>query len=306
VAAFTSFEEEALDQYLEMFGKGRLASFSPIAGGIENSNYFVHLENDGETSEFVLTIMEDHSFAEIPFFGKILSRLRHFGLPVAAPETTLDGMTSTTFCDKPAFLFRRLPGIHLEIVNEHHCEILGKFIASLHKALDGMEESRDNPYDFTWMRGTLDIVKERLSGSQYSLLSQVIEEYAEIGAAGLPSGLIHGDLFRDNTLFVNDHLTGVIDFYHACHDLLIQDLAIAINDWCRTEDNQMHTPRRDAMISGYESVRPLLSEEKQALIPIQRVSAARFALTRFLSGDPPLKNPTEMIDLARTIEDHDK
>ena len=45
MAAFTTFTEEALERYLVMFGKGELKKFAPIAGGIENSNYFVTLDN---------------------------------------------------------------------------------------------------------------------------------------------------------------------------------------------------------------------------------------------------------------------
>ena len=72
MAAFTTFSEEILARYLKMFGQGRLIDYSPISTGIDNSNYFVELEKEGQTTEFVLTIMEGHSFDEAPFFAKLL------------------------------------------------------------------------------------------------------------------------------------------------------------------------------------------------------------------------------------------
>ena len=93
----------------------------------------------------------------------------------------------------------------------------------------------------------------------------------------------------------------MIDFYHACNDLLIQDIAIAINDWCSSENGGINESLKSSLVSGYETIRPLTPGEQNALLSMQRTSAARFALTRLLSGDPPLKNPNEMLMLAANL-----
>ncbi len=297
MAAFTTFPEEALERYLQMFGKGRLDSFAPIEGGIENSNYFVTLVEDGATMDYVLTIIEGMTFAEVPFFNKVMSRLNRHGLPVAAPENTLDGMTSTIFCGKPAFFFKKLPGAHPDEIDEAHCHQLGEFMAHAHQALSDLQDARSNPYDPQWMQSTGDHVADKLEESERLLIRELIETYGRLQASELPRGLIHGDLFKDNTLFEDGSLSGVIDFYHACHDLLIQDLAIAINDWCKGSEG-IDEALKQAVLAGYGSIRALTPEEKDALLPLQQVSAVRFALTRILSGDPPLKDPGEMLQLA--------
>ena len=302
MAAFTTFTEEALERYLVMFGKGELKKFAPIAGGIENSNYFVTLDNGSGDVEYVLTIIEQFGFDEAPFFNKVMSQLFNQGLPVADPQSTLEGMSSTIFCGKPTFLLPRLEGRHLVKVNEGHCFQIGEFLGSAHRALSKLKSTRVNPYDLGWMQSTLNSISDRLSEFEKTQLTKLLGEYENIGTLELPTGLIHGDLFKDNALF-NDRgeLKGVIDFYHACHDILVQDIAIAVNEWCRTSTGTIHEKSRATLIAGYEQVRPLEKEELRILTPLQRTSAARFALTRFLSGDPPLKPPEEMLRLAKLL-----
>ena len=302
MAAFTTFTEEALKRYLVMFGKGELKACKPVVGGIENSNYFVTLGNGSDNVEYVLTIIEQFGFDEAPFFNKVMSQLFQYGLPVAAPHSTLDGMSSTIFCGKPTFLLPRLDGSHPVTVNEDHCFQIGEFLGGAHRALGDLKSTRENPYHHGWMQSTLTAISGRLEDAERAQLGELVAEYERIEALKLPSGLIHGDLFKDNALFTDGgELKGVIDFYHACHDVLIQDIAIAINDWCQRTTGNIDQALRASMIAGYEQVRPLEKEELQALVPLQRTSAARFALTRFLSGDPPLKPPQEMLRLASSL-----
>ena len=119
-----------------MFGKGKLKAYTPIAGGIENSNYFVTLDSGAGDVEYVLTIIEQFDFEEAPFFNKVTSHLFHQGLPVAAPHSTLDGMSSTIFCGKPAFLQPRLEGSHLAKVDQDHCFQIGGFLGGAHQHVE--------------------------------------------------------------------------------------------------------------------------------------------------------------------------
>ena len=170
----------------------------------------------------MLTIIERFGFDEAPFFNKVISQLFNQGLPFAAPQSTLDGMSSTIFCGKPTFLQPRLEGSHLVTVNEDHCFQIGRFLGGAHRALSSFKSTRENPYHLGWMQSTLSSISNRLSDPERTLLTTLLGEYERIEALELPTGLIHGDLFKDNALF-NDsvELKGVIDFYHACHDILV-------------------------------------------------------------------------------------
>lgn len=305
MAVFTTFTPEALTRYLSMFGIGELAGFSAIETGIENSNYFVTLATDDDELEFVLTITEDLGFEDQPFFNELLTRLDRGGLPVPSPVRTLDGMASTIFCGKPAWLFPRLPGSHPETATTAACEQIGQLLARIHEGAAGARYSRDNPYSAAWARDALEQTQALLDAGDAALLARTIEEYAALESReDLPRGVIHGDLFMDNALFVDDTLTGVIDFYHACNDFLVQDLAITINAWARDAAGELNDALVDALLDGYGTTRELEPAERESLPAFLRAGAARFALTRLLSGEDGahLKDPDEFLQILRTTD----
>ncbi|MBD3648400.1 MAG: homoserine kinase [Pseudomonadales bacterium] len=308
MAVFTTFDPVFLERYLYMFGLGELASFSPIETGIENSNYLLRLDQDGHQQEYVLTILEYLSFDEVPFFNTLMTHLSQAGLPVPAPRATLDGMTSTIFRGKPTLLFPKLAGSHPTEVDSARCQLIGKMIASMHEAAATIglppEKVRANPYDAEWTRSTFEAKAAGLTDDDRALLAGYVERYDDLTRIeDLPRGIIHGDLFRDNTLFEADRLTGIIDFYHACEDYLVQDLAISLNDWCSTDTGDMDPELIDAMIEGYEYVRSLTLQERELLPDFQRAAALRFVLTRLLSGEEGghLKDPEEFLRIARSL-----
>lgn len=308
MAVFTTIEEVYLERYLYMFDLGELESFSPIETGIENSNYLLRMNRDGARHEYVLTILEYLSFDEVPFFNTLMTHLSANGLPVPAPRATLDGMTSTIFRGKPTLLFPKLPGSHPAEAGPGGCRVIGQALAKIHEAAASVglpqEKIRDNPYDPAWTRSTFDAKASQLAEVDRGILARFVEDYEKLaGTTSLPRGIIHGDLFRDNALFVGDELTGIIDFYHACEDFLVQDLAISLNDWCSTDTGEMNNDLVGAMIEGYEAVRPLTATEREALPDFQRAGALRFVLTRLLSGEDGghLKDPEEFLRIARSF-----
>ena len=304
MAVFTTFSKAALQRYLVMFDIGELVHYAPITSGIENSNYFVTLSNVDATFEFVLTITENLSFDEVPFFNDLFHQLERARLPVPNPQRTLDGMSSTIFCGKPAWLFSKLPGEHPVHSNLVKCEAIGATLARIHAAAGSARYSRPNPYDLAWARQVLASKRYRLTAADAGLLVRALDEYESLGQlSALPSGIIHGDLFRDNSLFEGDALTGVIDFYHACIDYLVQDVAITINEWCTDESGVIDPERQTALLRGYESVRTLDDAEHQSLPSLQRYGATRFILTRLLSGSDGnhLKDPEEFLKILRNL-----
>lgn len=308
MAAFTTFSAESLSRYLIMYELGELVKFTPITQGIENSNYFIEIDNLGVSTEYVLTIAESISFDDMPFFNDLMAQIHRRGLPVPNPQKTLDGMTGTIFCGKPTSLVERLAGEHPVDVTTAHCGQIGASLAALHESAKGLRRTRSNPYNAVWVNETLREVDANLDPIDVELLKETARQYQQLETLSeseeLPQGVIHGDLFRDNTLFLDGKLSGIIDFYHACQDYLILDVAICLNDWCLDEHGLFATEKRDSLIDGYNKVRQLTATEQEMLVSFQRYAALRFYLTRMISGGDegePLKNPTEFLDLLKLL-----
>ena len=303
MAAFTRFKREQLERYLIMFSKGDLVEYEVIATGIENTNYFVTIDEPGGQREYVLTILEGLDFGEPAYFNELMTHLRNYGLPVAPPEKTLDGMTTTIFCGKPTILSRRLPGSHPDANRNEpsiiQCRSIGKALAEIHESNPRLNKKRDNPYNLDWIRDTLDRLIE-LSDQDRMLAKAIADDYAAFFSSSvaqtLPKAIVHADLFPDNTLFEGDQLTGLLDFYHACTDFCVEDLAITLNAWCRKQDAAFDEDRLDALVSAYQSVRSLTPDEISVLPLMLCSGALRFFLTRHLSKEGQadyLKDPNE-------------
>ena len=300
MATYTDISTQSLSRFLYMFDLGELESFELITAGIENSNYFVTMTNE---TEYVLTITEGLDLNEVPFFNDLLQQLINARLPVPEPQRTLDGMASALLKGKPTWLFTRLPGSHHMKPSAAHCREIGRALATIHQQSERCRYIRENVYNSLWVGQSLTKIKHLVKPDDLGNLEAVAEDYRVLQeqSAELPRGIIHGDLFRDNALFVGDELTGVIDFYHACEDFLIQDIAIAINDWC-TDGVLTEGDKQAAMIEGYHSVRQLSDEELDALQGFRVFSAMRFALTRLLANsDNPDRKPDAQLGLLEQL-----
>ena len=135
-----------------------------------------------------------------------------------------------------------------------------------------------------WRTATAQKVLPKLSTQDQVLLKNELAYQQELAVQGLPHGVVHGDLFRDNVLFDNEQLGGFIDFYYACNDVLAYDVAIAVNEWCVHHNGadlgNIDDEKVDAFLSAYQSVRPLTTQELACWPALLRRAALRFWLSR--------------------------
>lgn len=284
----------------------------PIKGGIENSNYFLTLA-DGR--ELVLTIFEELGRDEAAFLGPLLAHLSARGLPVAGPLADRQGHRLGTLAGKPAQLAPRLAGRHPEQPGMAQCTAMGRTLAQLHLALRGYPLSRPNAHGAIWWQEVAARRRPLMNREEQVLLDSTLAALAQVRQRfpALPAGLIHGDLFRDNTLFDGDVVSGVLDFSECSHDHWLLDIAITGNDFCRQWPGHEPDPARlAAFVGGYGEVRALGTDEQAALPVFLAVAAMRFWLSRLDIGQRNAeegrvgehvtqKNPDEMKHLLSVL-----
>jgi homoserine kinase type II len=303
MATFTPLGKIDIEKFLTLFDVGQLSDFRQIPTGIENTNYFVTTTKYDQQQHFVLTLVEVASFPEIPFFTNLTRHLANYGLPVPAPRLTLDGMSLTVLKNKPALLLPKLPGVHLQLPSCEHCQEVGRMLGLMHSTLLSSSYQRENPYSAEWMYTTIEQTQLQFEPATLNLLLRCAQHYELLEASPLPRGIIHGDLFKDNVLVTEAKITGILDFFHACTDFLLMDVAISINDWCQNQHQLIDSERVTSLLAGYEKARPLEQEERQQLPIFQQIAAARFALTRSLTGESGnhLKDPHECLKLLESL-----
>jgi homoserine kinase type II len=247
---------------------------------VENSNYF--LETDA--AMFILTLYERRvAPADLPFFLGLMEHLAQRGVKCPTPVRDRDGRVLQTLSEKPAAIVTFLPGYSLQRPAPQHCRAVGEVLAALHEAGLGFQLKRENALSLPgWLNLAASIggVADKIAPGMSASLANALDALSAEWPKDLPSGVVHADLFPDNVLFLNDAVSGVIDFYFACNDLLAYDLAICMNAWCFERDGSFNVTKARALFNGYNSVRALGAKELSALPLLARGAAVRFFLTR--------------------------
>lgn len=290
MSVFTSVSFQELQIWLQDYDIGELVELKGISSGITNTNYFVTTSQN----KYVLTLFEQNSIEELPYFIDLMSHLASHGVPCPWPIKDKKGASLHMLNGKPAALVSCLAGQDIEDPSVDQCAEVGKVLAKMHIAGQSFEEKfpqhdSHNQRGADWRNKTATQVMPHLAAEDQQLLQETLAFQAGFDTTQLPMGVTHADLFRDNVLFEGDKIGGLIDFYYACHDVLAYDLAIAVNDWCVQEDGSLDILRLNAMRESYETIRPLNQAEINSWPGLLRVAALRFWLSRLYDQIYPHK-----------------
>jgi len=285
MSVYTQLSQQDIQSLLTQYNLGQLVAFEGVAAGVENTNYRLTLKKGGQETAYFLTLFETLEKGELDFFLPLLSHLQQQGCSLASPIARLNGDLVMTIKQKPAAIFNCLAGGHPELTVEH-CDVLGEALARIHLAGKTFDQQRDNTRGFYWIQNQIKTRNIAVSDDDYALLQdewQALREHRlqweSRSQQELPVGIIHGDLFDDNALFDGDMLSGVIDFYNACSDYWCYDLAITQMAWSLS-GTELEVARANALLAGYQRVRPLTEAEQKALPQFLRMAALRFWLSR--------------------------
>jgi homoserine kinase type II len=280
VAVYTDFSDEELAAFMAGYDLGEVLSLKGIAEGVENSNYLLVAEK----GQYILTLYEKRvDPADLPFFLGLMEHLSARGITCPLPVHDSKGQALGHLAGRPAAIVTFLQGMWVRRPKAPHCAAVGEALARLHLAGDGFRLKRRNALSVEGWRPLFDMCNGRADEVMKGLNAEIAKELDFLEAhwpKDLPVGVIHADLFPDNVFFLGDKLSGLIDFYFACNDMLAYDLGIALNAWCFEPDVSLNVTKAKALLSGYAAVRPLSQQEIDALPILARGSALRFLLTR--------------------------
>ncbi len=281
MAVFTAVSLDDVTQWIKQFPLGKAVAIKGIASGIENSNFFLTTEG----GEYVLTIFENLSFEQLPFYLQLMRHLAERGVLVPAPVANDRGELVVPLHGKPAAIVGKLAGSSQMAPRPVHCAAVGAMLARMHLAARDFPLQQPNLRGLDWWNQTTPTVLPYLSPEEDALLRTEMQ-FQQAFAAGAPyqrlaRGPVHADLFRNNVMFVGERLTGFFDFYFAGCDSWLFDVAVTVNDWCiDLATGVLDEARVRALLDAYHAVRPFTADEEASWQAMLRAAALRFWLSR--------------------------
>jgi homoserine kinase type II len=285
VALFTRLADPEVAELAVEFALGALRGVRAIHAGTINSNFAVETERGA----WFVRVNEGKAEADVAWEARVVAALAAGGVVTPPPVLARDGRPYAQLrgTHKWVSVFPWRAGDHAaadEITPELAAEF-GGALARLHAiGLDlPYAWRRESIYDHAHLVARYQSFATSADPELARAIAVLGEELAAAAAAGAvrdraTRGIIHGDLFRDNVLWDAGRVVAILDFEQASGGSLAYDLAVCINDWCWTG-----SPRLDlaaALLAGYQRVRALTSDDREALVIEVRAAAARFTITR--------------------------
>lgn len=308
MAVYTDVTAEELADFLTPYGIGDLLSYKGIAEGVENSNYLIHTS----VGSYILTLYEKRvAKNDLPFFLGLMGHLASHNITCPQPVLNKSGDALGMLAGRPAAIITFLEGMWPRRPNVAHCAGVGTALAKMHLAGADFKMSRSNALSVNGWRPLFDQAADRANDVHHGLRALLSNELDHLEAHwpnDLPKGVIHADLFPDNVFFLGDKLSGLIDFYFACNDMLAYDVAICLNAWCFEIDHSFNVTKARAFLNAYARERKLSAAEQDALPLLARGAAMRFLLTRLVDwlNVPPgaLVKPKDPLEYVRKLRFH--
>ena len=280
MAVYTKISFSQMSEILTKFDIGELTEIIGIQEGVENSNYKIITDKDN----FILTIYEKRvKEIDLPYFINLMKHLNLNGICCPKPIYDSSGKEIQRISNKNSLLISFLYGKSVKDIQPKHCYEVGKHLALLHLEAMNFSQNRENNFGYnSWLPLLKSFLKYQNISEFYKPkeLEAIISDTVLNWPKGLPKGQIHADLFPNNVLFIDDKLTGIIDFYFACTDILAYDIAVCINSWCFNDKNEFMKERAVSILFGYNQIRELAKEERTNLLTLTKGASIRFFLTR--------------------------
>ena len=283
MAVYTKLSESELKDFFSKYNLGKLLNYRGIKEGIENTNYFT----EAEKGKFILTIYEKRvEEKDLPFFISLMKNIYDKNFPSPEPIININGSYISEISKKKAAIISFIDGNAKKNLNPDECYQVGTYAAKLHQITKKLNIKRENKLSVNSWREIYNKVRKnctKIDKNLPEIIEKNLNDIEKNWPKNIPSGIIHADLFPDNIFFKEKKLSGIIDYYFACHDFYAFEIAICLNALCfegSKENLSFNVTKATKFINGYSSIRKLTDEEKNSLIILCKGAAIRFLLTR--------------------------
>ena len=283
MAVYTKLKKENIEEILFDYSIGQLEKFYGIEDGIENTNYFLLVDN----KKYILTIYEKRVKSEdLPFFSDLMTGLHKEKFKCPVPIKNKNSKTISSYKNKNLMIVSFLEGGAKKILSPNNCKSLGQEVARMHLITKNFKIQRQNDLSIGSWRKIFEQVKDKcvkIHKDLPKLIESNLNDVEENWPKNLPIGIIHADLFSDNIFFKDEKFNGIIDFYFSCNDFYALEIAICFNALCFDgfkNNLSFNVTKAKNFMDGYSQLRKLNDREKENIKVLSQGSALRFLLTR--------------------------
>ena len=283
MAIYTKLKEKDINNILSNYSIGKLKSFKGIQEGIENTNYYLLVEE----KKYILTIYEKRVNPEdLPFFSELMTGLNNKNYKCPVPIINNKNVTISEYKGKKLMIVSFLEGKAKQMLTPYDCKQVGIEVARMHEITKDFKIKRNNNLSVKSWRSLFNSIKDectKINKDLPKLIDANLIDVENNWPKNLPSGIIHADLFNDNIFFQGEKFSGIIDFYFSCNDFYSFEIAICFNALCfdgQKNNLSFNVTKAKNFIDGYSSIRKLSNEEKESIKVLSQGAALRFLLTR--------------------------
>tara|TARA_B100001057_G_scaffold238348_1_gene238668 strand:- start:1375 stop:2346 length:972 start_codon:yes stop_codon:yes gene_type:complete len=305
MAVYTRLEKKDIDTILEDYSIGNLEKFDPIEEGVENTNYKIVVNK----KKYILTIYEKRvDEKDLPFFCSLTTELFKKNFKCPLPIKNKNNEMISGFRDKKLTILSFIEGESKKSLSENDSYKVGLETSRLHILTNNIDLYRKNSLSVdSWVKiyNEIKLVHKNTEDTKLKFIEDSLNQIKKDWPRNLPTGIIHGDIFIDNIIFLGENINGIIDYTFACNEFFAFDIAICLNALCFDQvgdEYNFNILNARNFLKGYIKNRSLEESEKQNMKVLCQGAALRFLLTRFIDSITQndfafvkIKDPTEYI-----------
>ena len=277
MARYTTLSSTALTRIVTEYPIGTCLELEEIPGGFGNSNFKLTTTNGA----FLLKICDEKDPTELNMQISLLQHLRQHAYPTVYPILTKDEKPLIHAPFGSVMLYPFLQGTE-PLPTPRTLTQIGEALATLHclPPIDGLPRFAMGISQMRPFFKTVQATQFATHPFVESLKSE-LEAMKSQRNAPLPMGLLHGDLFLDNTLFDGEEMVAILDFEEGCYDTLLIDVGMTLIGCCYTPQHQLILKAARRFLDAYNAVRPLTENEWTHLDTFVHYAALSIAFWRF-------------------------